>query len=92
MKNAKTVACVGLDCHRKFSIASARDGSMGVVWRRRLEHADRNGLRKELSQWPTGTPVILEATFGWGWMSDGATGVRNNRIKNFCSSTVGQTS
>jgi transposase len=70
MKNAKTVACVGLDCHRKFSIASARDGSMGVVWRRRLEHADRNGLRKELSQWPTGTPVILEATFGWGWMSD----------------------
>ena len=29
---------------------------------------------------------------GWGWKSDGATGVRNNRIKNFCSSTVGQTS
>jgi transposase len=38
--------------------------------RQRLEHADRAGLRARLAQWPAGTPVILEGTFGWGWMAD----------------------
>jgi transposase len=61
-----------MDCHRNFSIASARDGSQRVVWRRRLNHADRNEFRKELGSWPKGTPVILEGTFGWGWISDEA--------------------
>jgi transposase len=69
-KNAATVACVGLDCHRNFSLASARDEAGKIIWRMRLQHADRNGLRTELSSWPRGTPVILEGTFGWGWMSD----------------------
>lgn len=68
-KQAK-VTQIGLDVHRKFSIAAARDASHKIVWRERLEHVDRNGLRKRLSNWPTGTPVILEGTFGWGWMSD----------------------
>jgi transposase len=67
--NAK-VTQIGLDVHRKFSIASARDASGRVVQRERLEHVDRNELRKRLSRWPRGTPVILEGTFGWGWMSD----------------------
>ena len=73
MKNAglpQTVACVGLDCHRNFSSATARDGSMKVLWRKRLNHRDRRELHRELSSWPAGTPVILEGTFGWGWMSD----------------------
>src|SRR5947209_16294888 len=30
----------------------------------------REQLRKELGGWPQGMPVILEGTFGWGWMSD----------------------
>ncbi len=64
------LACVGLDCHRNFSSATGRDGSMKVIWRRRLDHQDRGLLREELSRWPAGTPVILEGTFGWGWMSD----------------------
>jgi len=68
-KQAK-VTQIGLDVHRKFSIAAARDASHKIVWRERLEHVDRNGLRKRLSQWPAGTPVVLEGTFGWGWMSD----------------------
>jgi transposase len=68
-KNMK-VTQIGLDVHRKFSLATARDASHRVVWRERLEHVDRNGLRKRLSRWPAGTPVVLEGTFGWGWMSD----------------------
>jgi transposase len=70
MKEALKLACVGLDCHRNFSVASGRDESGRIAWRRRLDHADRNELKKELSSWPQGTPVILEGTFGWGWMSD----------------------
>ncbi|MGH9552803.1 MAG: IS110 family transposase, partial [Terriglobales bacterium] len=50
--------------------AAARDASHQIVWRERLDHVDRNGLRKRVSHWPAGTPVILEGTFGWGWMSD----------------------
>ncbi len=67
---AVKLACVGLDCHRNFSTATGRDDSMQVVWRQRLDHRDRSQLREALSAWPAGTPVILEGTFGWGWMSD----------------------
>jgi transposase len=59
-----------LDVHRTFSLASLREGSGKVVARERVEHADREALRKRLSRWPAGTPVILEGTFGWGWLSD----------------------
>src|SRR5208283_4845298 len=64
------VTQVGLDVHRKFSIASLRDDGGRVVARERLEHADRNGLRRRISCWPAATPVVLEGTFGWGWISD----------------------
>ena len=65
-----TVTQVGLDVHRKFSTASLRDGSGRVLARERLEHADLTELDRRLARWPAGTPVVLEATFGWGWMSD----------------------
>jgi transposase len=70
MNDVSKLACVGLDCHRNFSLASARDESGRIAWRKRLGHADRNAVRKELASWPAGTPVILEGTFGWGWISD----------------------
>ena len=71
MRTKAKVSQIGLDVHRKFSIASARDaGSQRIVWRERLQHMDREALRSSLSRWPQGTPVILEGTFGWGWMSD----------------------
>ena len=70
MNEVSKLACVGLDCHRNFSLASARDESGRIAWRKRLGHVDRHAVKKELSTWPEGVPVILEGTFGWGWMSD----------------------
>lgn len=66
----RKVAQIGLDCHRTFSNATARDGEGRVLWRERLQHDDRPALAGQLERWPAGTPVLLEATFGWGWMSD----------------------
>jgi len=28
------------------------------------------GMQEKLKTWPAGTPVVLESTFGWGWISD----------------------
>jgi len=69
-KEAFTLSCIGLDCHKNFSLASARDVSGRIVWRQRVEHADRDAFRKQIRCWARNTPVILEATFGWGWISD----------------------
>lgn len=66
----RNVAQIGLDSHRTFSNATARDGEGRIMWRQRIEHADRPALAKDLRRWPAGAPVLLEATFGWGWMSD----------------------
>jgi len=70
MKNKDMVSQIGLDNHKKFSKATARDRAGKIVWRQRLDHRDRQGLRHRLAEWPKGTPVILEASFGWSWMSD----------------------
>ena len=70
VESSKSVTRIGLDCHRTFSLATARDAQCKVVWRQRLGHADRIGLREKLSKWPAGTPVVLEGTFGWGWVCD----------------------
>lgn len=64
------VTQVGMDVHRKFSIASLRDQNGKVLAREKLMHGERDDLRRRVSRWPERTPVVLEATFGWGWMSD----------------------
>jgi transposase len=70
MRTGSTVTQMGFDCHRNFSTLCARDGVSGrVVFRQRLEHADREKLRAQLRQLPA-VPVVLEGSFGWGWMSD----------------------
>jgi len=38
-----------------------------VVRRERLDHQDRAALRARVARWPAGMPVVLEASFGWGW-------------------------
>ena len=34
-----------------------------------MEHEDRRPLRRRLRTWTEGTPIVLEATFGWGWLA-----------------------
>ena len=70
MNKDGTVRQIGVDCHRKFSTVTARGEKGQIVWRERLEHEDRRPLRRRLHTWPEGTPVVLEATFGWGWLAD----------------------
>jgi transposase len=64
------VACAGMDVHYKFSNVTFRDASGKVVSRQRLDHPDRKQLQERLSSWPRGIPVVMEASFGWGWLSD----------------------
>jgi transposase len=59
-----------MDVHKHFSQVTACDTSGKVVFRQHLPHVDREVLRREFKSWPAGTPVILEGTFGWGWMTD----------------------
>ena len=70
LRTDASVTQLGSDIHRKFSKVTARNGQGKIVWRQRLEHADRPRMRERLADWPNGAPVVLEGTFGWGWMSD----------------------
>ena len=71
MKKVKSkVACAGMDVHYKFSNVTFRDAGGRIVSRKRLDHADREQLVECLSRWPTGIAVVMEASFGWGWLSD----------------------
>jgi len=71
MKNRYARVAYGwLDVHRKFSNVTLRDAEGEVVVRERLDHLDRGKLREHLSWWPKGTPIVLEASFGWPWLSD----------------------
>jgi len=70
MGTETSVSQMGLDVHKKFSRVTARSSDGKVAWRQRLEHADRTRMRIQLEHWPKNTPVVLEGTFGWGWLSD----------------------
>jgi len=71
MKNMyDSVVGSGVDVHYEFSKAALVDARGRVVRRERLEHRDREALRRALSRWPAGTTAVLEASFGWGWLSD----------------------
>ena len=64
------VACIGMDVHYQFSNVTMRDWRGQVELRERLEHRDRQAVRRRLAQWPQGVPVVMEASFGWGWLAD----------------------
>jgi transposase len=70
MRIESKITQAGLDNHKNFSRLTGRDSTGKIVVRQRLEHKDREMLRENLRQLPSGTPVVLEGTFGWGWMSD----------------------
>jgi transposase len=64
------IVCAGMDVHYKFSNVTFRDSSGKVISRQRLNHPDRKQLAKRINLWPKGAPIVLEASFGWGWLSD----------------------
>jgi len=70
MKMYSNVASGGMDVHYKFSSVTFRNEHGQIVRRERLDHPDREKLRERLSRWPQGVPIVLEASFGWGWLSD----------------------
>jgi transposase len=71
MKNSYSkVACGGMDVHYKFSNVTLRDEAGHVVRRERLDHRKRDRLGERVNRWPKGLPIVLEASFGWGWLSD----------------------
>jgi transposase len=71
MKNVySNVTCGGMDVHYKFSNVTFRDQEGRMVRRERLMHSDRGRLKERLRRWPRSLPIVLEASFGWGWLSD----------------------
>jgi transposase len=65
---------LGWDIHRKFSKVSlmekTAEGEIQVKERARLEHSDQDAVRQWLRRLPEGTPVAMEAAFGWPWVAD----------------------
>ena len=70
MYEYENVACCGMEVHYKFSNVSFRDPEGRMIRRERLDHPDREKLRQHIDQWPKKLPVVMEASFGWGWLSD----------------------
>ena len=64
------VKSIGMDVHYKSSEVCMTDGEQNVVRRERLDHADRKRLREKVSRWPKGVPVVMESSYGWGWLSE----------------------
>ena len=60
---------VGIDLHKDFSVATVMDGRGKVLKKRRLEN-DRGMLEEYFSKISKGSPVVMEATRNWYWMSD----------------------
>ena len=69
MKVPKNVASAGVDVHYKFSTVAFVSDSGRTVERWRLDHPDRAALAEMLAYWPE-VPTVMEASFGWGWLSD----------------------
>ena len=65
-----SIVCAGVDVHYKTSTVSFLDSSAKAVRHETLDHRDREHLRKRLRQWPKGLMVVMEGSFGWGWLSD----------------------
>ena len=65
---------LGWDIHRKFSKVSVEEmtpeGQIVVKERARLNHEDQEAMRRWLARVPKGTPVALEAAYGWPWGAD----------------------
>lgn len=70
MNKSAKVTNAGVDVHYEFSRVALCGADGWVVRRERLDHRDRDALRRQIARWPKGLTVVMEASFGWGWLSD----------------------
>jgi transposase len=61
---------IGMDIHRKFSTVCRMNRDGEVLSEARLWHDDPARMREFFSESPSGSKVVMEATVGWGWLSD----------------------
>jgi len=64
------VILTGAGVSAESGLSTFRDAGGRIVSHQRLNHPDRRQLVERLSRWPAGIPVVMEASFGWGWISD----------------------
>ena len=60
---------VGVDLHKEFSQVTAMDDKGKILSKGKLEN-DADTLEEYFSKIPKGSPVVMEATRNWYWMSD----------------------
>jgi hypothetical protein len=89
-------AYLGIDLHRRRSLAVCLDGSGNRLWWKRFENSPGTLTELVLAAGPS-PEVVLEATWGWYWAADviseaggrvhlahplGIRGFENRRVKN----------
>jgi len=61
---------IGVDLHKKNLQVAVLDNAGEILDMRRLGNNDKEGLKEYFSSFPEETPVVVEATTGWEWLSD----------------------
>jgi transposase len=62
--------CIGIDVHRKFSQVCVLDQMGHTVRESKLYHEDVRQMAEFFAGFATATPVAMEATIGWMWITD----------------------
>ena len=65
-----SVAVVAMDIHKRFSKAVTFDSEGTLVDTQTVGHQSHDTMRAFLQQFAPDTPVIMEATFNWPWITD----------------------
>jgi transposase len=61
---------VGMDIHKEFSRVAGLDERGEMVLDGRVNHRHREELEEFFGLLPAGSEVTMEATCGWGWLSE----------------------
>ena len=61
---------IGMEMHKNYSAVAVTNEQGDLVERCRLNHRHREELIGYFNQFPSRTQVVMEATCGWGWLSE----------------------
>jgi len=61
---------IGMDIHKNYSQVAVTDEQGDLVDRCRIDHRHREELVGYFNRFPSKTQVVMEATCGWGWLSE----------------------